>query len=563
AVVWLAPGVLVLAAPLTLEEIVTLRRVAAAELSPDGERIAYLLQVPRVPYVDEGGPAYMELHVTDLAGRSRGFITGKVNVNQVEWSADGAKLLFLARRDGDDHVSLYEMPVDGGEARRRYQHSSDIQAIRPSPIDARVAVIAPVAPPARRDDLREKGFDAVVHEESALRVDAWLLDLAAPEPEPRAVGLPGSVSDLAWSPDGARFAAALAPTPLIDDFYVNRRLSVVDAASGEVLRTIDHDAKLGPFAWSPDGSRLAFIAGVHRNDPLEGRVFVASVDGEELTNLTPDFPGHVHEIAWQNADSLWYHASRGVWTELDVLDAPGRSLTGEANEGAPIVRDMSARPGVPTLAVIADTPQHPPELFAWSRDGGFRRLTHSNVELPSRDLAAQEPVRYTARDGLELEGLLVRPLDERRGQRYPLVIVVHGGPESHFSQGWLSNYTFPAQALAAEGYAAFYPNYRASSGRGVEFSMLDHGDPAGREFDDLVDAKRHLVDIGLADAERVGVTGGSYGGFATMWASTALSEHFAAGVAFVGLSDQIFSLGTSDIPNELYQVHIRRWPWDD
>src|SRR5690606_18025353 len=179
------------------------------------------------------------------------------------------------------------------------------------------------------------------------------------------------------------------------------------------------------------------------------------------------------------------------------------------------------------------------------------------------DLAVQEPIRYRARDGLELEGLLIRPLEERRGQRYPLVIVVHGGPESHFSQGWLSNYTFPAQALAAEGYAAFYPNYRASSGRGVEFSMLDHGDPAGREFDDLVDAKRHLVEIGLADAERVGITGGSYGGFATMWAATALSEHFAAGVAFVGLSDQTFSLGTSDIPNELYQVHTRRWPWDD
>ncbi len=552
-----------LAAPLTLEETVTLRRVTSAKLSPDGTRIAYVLQVPRTPYVDDAGAAYAELHVADLDGDSRGYVTGKVNVRQVEWSADGAKLLFLARRDGDEHVSLYEIPIDGGEARRRYQHHDDIQSMHPSPVDSRVALIAPVAAPEREDELREKGFDAVVHEESARRVDVWLVDLESPEPEARAANLPGSASDFAWAPDGARYVAALAPTPLIDDFYVSRRLHVVDAASGDVLRTIEHDAKLGPFEWSPDGARIAFIAGVDRHDPLEGRVYVTSADGEALANLTPNYPGHVHDVAWRDAGTLWYRASRGVWSELDLLDAAGRSVPGEPGVGAPIVRSISARPGIETLAVVADTPQHPTELFAWSRDGGFRRLTFSNPDLPSRDLAVQEPIRYRARDGLELEGLLIRPLEERRGQRYPLVIVVHGGPESHYSQGWLSSYTLPAQTLAAEGYATFYPNYRASTGRGVEFSMLDHGDPAGREFDDLVDAKAHLVEIGLADGDRVGITGGSYGGFATMWAATALSEHFAAAVAFVGLSDQIFSLGTSDIPNELYLVHTRRWPWED
>src|SRR5690606_3438109 len=144
-----------LAAPLTLEETVTLRRVTSAKLSPDGTRIAYVLQVPRTPYVDDAGAAYAELHVADLDGDSRGYVTGKVNVRQVEWSADGAKLLFLARRDGDEHVSLYEIPIDGGEARRRYQHHDDIQSMHPSPVDSRVALIAPVAAPEREDELRE------------------------------------------------------------------------------------------------------------------------------------------------------------------------------------------------------------------------------------------------------------------------------------------------------------------------------------------------------------------------------------------------------------------------
>ncbi len=215
------------------------------------------------------------------------------------------------------------------------------------------------------------------------------------------------------------------------------------------------------------------------------------------------------------------------------------------------------------MAVIADSPAHPREVFVWDEATGYRRLTTSNPILSERDLAQQDAITYEARDGLELEGVLVRPLDERDDRRYPLIIAVHGGPESHYSYGWMSGYTFPAQALAADGYAVFYPNYRASTGRGVAFSKLDHGDPAGREFDDLVDAKNHLVDIGLVDADRVGISGGSYGGYATMWGATALSEHFAAGVAFVGISDLISSTGTSDIPNELHDVHLRAWPWDD
>ena len=127
----------------------------------------------------------------------------------------------------------------------------------------------------------------------------------------------------------------------------------------------------------------------------------------------------------------------------------------------------------------------------------------------------------------------------------------------------MSRYSSPAQTLAAEGFAVFFPNYRASTGRGVEFSKMDQHDLAEEEFNDLVDAKNHLVEMGLVDTERVGITGGSYGGYATMWASTALSEHFAAGVAFVGISSQLSMFGTSDIPNEHHLVHHRAWPWDD
>lgn len=551
------------AEPLGLEQLVTLRSVVTAELGPDGERIAFIRQVPREPYVDDDGPAYRELHVVDLDGEARGYVTGDVNVREIAWSHDGSKIYYLAQRGDDEHLALYEIPIDGGESRRVYAHETDMSGIELAPGGERLAFLAVEAPPERREELAAKGFDANVFEESARPTLVWMLDLAADEPSASRAELPGSASALEFAPGGDRYAVALAPTPLIDDYYLNRDIHIVETGTSRVLGEVEHDGKLGAFAFSPDAERLAFVGAATPSDPRAGRVFVVDADGGEPRRVTQDYPGHVQELVWRDAGTLVYLGARGVWTEIEALDVDEPFSPGEAPAGGPIVRSVSARDDVAHMAVVADTPAHPRELYVYSDEAGFERLTHSNPLLEERDLAAQEVVRFETRDGLELEGILVRPLDAREGRRYPVVVGVHGGPESHYSNGWVSSYALPAQAMAGDGFAWFFPNYRASTGRGVEFSKLDHGDPAGREFDDLVDAKAHLVDMGLADAGRVGVSGGSYGGYATMWAATALTDHFAAGVAFVGISNLIGSLGTSDIPHELYQVHYREWPWEN
>jgi dipeptidyl aminopeptidase/acylaminoacyl peptidase len=178
-------------------------------------------------------------------------------------------------------------------------------------------------------------------------------------------------------------------------------------------------------------------------------------------------------------------------------------------------------------------------------------------------MAKQELVRFKARDGLELEGILIRPLDEQSGRRYPLILAVHGGPESRDTNGWRTSYSNPGQVAAAQGFAVFYPNYRGSTGRGVAFSRLSQGDPAGKEFDDLVDAVDHLIAIGLVDRDRVGITGGSYGGYASAWGATYYTERFRAAVMFVGISDKIAKVGTTDIANEEFLVHALKRPWED
>lgn len=547
--------------PLTLEEIVALKRVTAVQMSPAGDRIAYLLQVPRKPYVEADGPAYAELHVVDLNGVSRPYVTGGIEITNIAWAADGEAIYFLAKRDAEAAFnSLYRISLSGGEAEHVFTHVNSINTVHPSPDGRTLALVAAAAPPDKKTELEEKGFKAVVYEESVPVVGVWLLDLESLEARPQT--LPGSASGFAWSADGKRYAVALAPTPLVDDSFTSRDIHVVNAANGRVQNAIGSVGKLGQFTFSPDGSRIAYVGSVDINDPREGRLFVTSAAGGERRELVPGYPGHIWGFAWRDDVNIRWLGHRGVWTEWLSVSTAATATLGPAPDSGPVLRQVHGTAGQAVVAAIADTPAHPPEVYLLRDGSAPKRLTDSNPMLIERRLARQEAISYEARDGLEIGAVLIHPLKRERGGN-PLIIVAHGGPESHDPNGWLSRYSAPVQTLAAEGYAVVFPNYRGSTGRGVEFSKLGQNDYADEEFNDLVDAKRHLVAGGLVDADRVGITGGSYGGYASMWAASALTEEFAAAVAFVGISNQVSKFGTGDIPWEMYHMHSRAWPWDD
>jgi dipeptidyl aminopeptidase/acylaminoacyl peptidase len=341
-----------------------------------------------------------------------------------------------------------------------------------------------------------------------------------------------------------------------------RRVRIVSVETGEITARVDNPGKLGAVAWSPDSRHLALLSASNLHDPTAARLTVVPVAGGVPQDLLPGFAGDVESFAWKGPETLVFVSHQGVGSSLETIAADGggrRVLL--APEGR-VASSVSVARNTGATAFLADSPTHPEELFRLE-EGTARRLTDSNPWLAGKELGRQEVVRYTARDGLELEGLLIHPLTREQGQRVPLILVVHGGPEAHHSNGWLTTYSNPGQMAAARGFAVFYPNYRGSTGRGVEFAMSSQGDPAGAEFDDLIDGVDHLIEIGLVDGAKVGITGGSYGGYATAWGSTYYSERFAAGVMFVGISEKLAKWGASDIPQELNLVHDRHWPWED
>ena len=548
---------------MTPELVAKLRQVTSAAMSPSGSHVAYTLWVQRSPFVDEDGPAWVELHVIDLAsGVSRPYVTGHVNISSVGWTPDGQAITYLAKRDGDDARSLYSIALQGGESVKLLEHATGISSYSFSPDGAQVAFLAPEPADPRKKELAGKGFQAEVFEEELRFSRLWVTSRA--EPSPRQLEIEGHVSEVHWSPAGDRLATAVAPTPLVDDSYMLRRIRVVDPASGRVTARIANPGKLGQIAWSPDGSRLALVSAEDINDPMQGRLLLVSATGGEFVDLVPDYEGHIAGVLWRDDDALIYLADENLHTRLGEVGAETGDSRTLLEPARPVLDGMTGSDDGRTLAFVGESPEHPNEVFVLEPgDEAPRRVTDSNPWLAEIRLAPQEPVSWQARDGLELYGVLIRPLDEAPGEAYPLIVQVHGGPESRYADGWLTSYSLHGQVAAARGIAVFYPNYRASTGRGVEFSKLDHGDMGGKEFDDIVDGVDHLIENGLVDAGKVGVTGGSYGGYATGWLTTRYSDRFAAGVMFVGISNQISKVGTSDIPNEMFLVHNRLRPWDD
>jgi dipeptidyl aminopeptidase/acylaminoacyl peptidase len=548
---------------LTPQDVAQIRSVANVAMHPDGTRVAYALRVPRLPMVGDDGPQYVELHVVDSTGASRPYITGAGTVSNIAWTRDGKAISFTARRAGDKATALYVIPLDGGEARRVLAHDTSIAAYSWSHDGKRVAFVAEESAPAKHHELAGKGFNQEIYEEDVPYSRVWIAEVGSAE-KPRMLALEGSASVVQWSPVDDRLAVVLAPTPLTDDDLINRRVSIVSAATGRVIALVNNPGNFGSVEWSPDGKALALLDGADRHDSDSARLYIIDPQSGALQRLLPDIDWDFSQIAWMNPARIAYIADEGVWTSFNRIERDGSGRHTIVATGGPIFTALSLSADGQSVAFIGESPMHPPEVY-FMRHGdaaGPKRLTNGNPWLAQRRLAKQEPVKWKARDGVELEGILIRPLDEKPGMRYPFILTVHGGPESHDPNGWQTSYADPGQVAAARGYAVFYPNYRGSTGRGEKFLKLSQGDPAGKEFDDLADAVDHFVAIGLADKSKVGITGGSYGGYATAWCTTYYSEKFAAGVMFVGISNKISKVGTTDIANEEYYVHALHRPWE-
>ncbi|NVJ65021.1 MAG: S9 family peptidase [Gammaproteobacteria bacterium] len=540
---------------MTLEDISKVSSVGAMKISPDGQWVAFTKSKPRTPYKDEDGTAWAELYIVSTAdgAQPRPFITGKVNIGGVTWSHDSRKIYYTAKRNDDKKAALYAIPIDGGESQKILSYENGIGSYSVNHDGSKAVFIAKEKKPKHLEKLTKKGFKAKVYEEDIQTNHLWLADLTKDEPKAEKIKFDDHIVSALFSPVKDELLVQSSPTSLIDDVLMKKSLQVIDL-KGRVKTSFKTSGKQGKAIWSTDGKLVAFLGANDYNDPTAGALFVANARNGKIAKRKNNKDSHVMDLAWLGND-VYYIEHKDAESRVIKSDGTVNTTLVPYGKGIQVSMSLAANG---QLALKTNAAIHPNEVYLMDK-----RLTDSNPWFKDLEFGQQEVFNYRAQDGLDLQGILVYPVDYKKGRKYPMIAFVHGGPEAHRSNGWNTRYADPIQVAAANGYVSFIPNYRGSTGRGDEFARADQHAYADPEFTDIVDGKNALVKKGLVDVEKVGITGGSYGGFATAWSATALSEHYAAGVMFVGISNQLSKFGTTDIPNEMHAVHARAWPWDD
>lgn len=545
---------------MTLQQTVEVKQVSSVAVSPNGKYTAYTLSVPRIAYKDKDGKAYSELHVLDSDGKSRRFVTGKVDVSNIEWSSDSRMIYYLAKRNDDKYTSIYRIAIDGGESEKIISTKNNITAFSLNNKMTRLVYLSKPAKDSSEKTLKEKGFKAKVYEESVKLSGAYQVDMNNLKAPHRKIGVNEHIRSIKFSPVDDRLLMRVTPTALIDDNYVASQYRVYNL-DGKKLNAFKTEGKLTLGSWSKDGKYVAMIGAENKNDPAAGRLYVGSTKSGKISEPVKNYAGHIKDIGWVSGHQVAYLGHKGTQSEVSIVNLDNLSVTQKVKPGNFVLKEISIDSSGKVLSATASSDTTPREVVDIS-SGKVKQLTNSNPWLADIEMPKQQTISWKARDGVELEGVLIYPTRYKKNKKYPLIMMVHGGPEAHISDEWLDKYSYPIKHAAGNGFAVFLPNYRGSTGRGVEFSKMGQADYAGAEFNDLVDAISHLSNTGLIDKKKVGITGGSYGGYASAWAATALSEHFAASVMFVGISNQLSKFGTTDIPKEMYNVHARNYPWD-
>lgn len=549
---------------MTIDDLFEVRSVSGAVMSPDGKTVAY--GVSRMRNVAEGeadGTSLREVRVTRAAGEDRLFIGEDVRASGLGFLDDDT-LLYVADHKGKR--AIWRLPLTGGAAEPMFAHSGSIGRYALSGDAKTLYFTSRDARGGTDAAMRKKGFNANVIDEDVRFNRLFRVDLTAATPTAEAVKVTGEVSSLAVSGDGTLVAIGLAPSPLVADDIINKKITVLDGVSGELLRTAATEGKVGGFAFSPSGDHLAFLAGTGRHDAIAHTLAVMDLLSGETRFLTGEDEADEVDFAWVSDTAMHVLVHEGTGSSHYRLSVDGEVSDRAAHEGFVVTSIDGDEDGI---AAVATSPQHPPALYVADQAGDLSKWTDHNEEwLSGVTLYPQRVVSYQAKDGVTVEGILIEPAEAetRRARRAvrdngaPTIAVIHGGPEAHYVNGWLTAYSMPGQIGAGEGFAVFYPNYRGSTGRGQAFAALDHDNPPAAEFDDIVDGIDYLAAEGVTDADRVGITGGSYGGYASAWGATKLTERFRAAVVFVALTDLRSFMATTDIPEEMIDSHFRETP---
>lgn len=557
-------------------DLYRIRQVNDPQVSPDGRFVVYT-----VTEADEKENRYRTaLWIHDLAnGEHRRLTSGLHRDGQPRWSPDGRTIAFTSDRNPDEKGKgqVWTIPADGGEPSRLTALAEPVEEVAWSPDGRWLAVVSKVRigdpPPAsgvRVIRTPRYRFDGEGYLDDKYR-QVFVVDATTGSARQLTDG-PYEHQHIAWSPTGHEIALSSRREEGWE-FSPVRDLYAVRVHGREVRRITDGTGAWSRPSWSPDGTRIACL-GTRRidSDAARTEVFVVPAGGGAPVSLTADFDRSCTDGAI--ADVISYPVRAPLWSadgsslHFVVSDAGTVQIARVEVSGGDVIRVTEGRRRCGALALVPDggyvfaanDATHPGEIFRCAADGsGERALTgHNDAWLAEVALSEPEPFVVPSHDGLPIHGWIMRPPDFEPGKKYPLTLEIHGGPFGMYAESMMHEF----QLLAANGYVVLYTNPRGSTGYGDDFAGRLFRAWGINDFPDQMAAVDWAIAQGYVDPERLGVLGGSYGGFMTNWVITHTTR-FKAAVTGRTVSNMYSTFGTDDIFFASAEQTIGALPWED
>jgi dipeptidyl aminopeptidase/acylaminoacyl peptidase len=553
----------------TLEQSLSMKSVSNAEISPDGRYVAYL--VTQADWDENEFVSQLWIAVT-ATGESYQLTSGKKSSTSPQWSPDSRHLAFISERDGKRQI--YVISPAGGEASQVTTEENGVSAMawRPSASPESVLAYTSTGPdPKTLKDRKEKYGDFQIIDGDYRMLHLWLLKLPAdipsnpkklPKPQALTSGDQFSVGGFAWSPDGKRIAFSATRYPDLGS-QDTETLYVLDASDLHVKKLLESGGPNSNPKWSPDGKQIAYVTSNGQLFFFFANRYVATVpsDGGTPEVLTTAFDEDAYLINW-GPDGIYFSARQKTNAHIYRIDSPSHTIHRLTGPDAFLAIEASFTLDHKVFAAVGAAPNHFANVFI-SPVSEFapKYLTDINAQWKDFKLGTREVVQWQSSDGTAIEGILIKPANYDASRKYPLMVVIHGGPTGVDTPVLTADRYYPIERFLAKGALILRPNYRGSAGYGASFRALNVRNLGIGDYQDVISGVDSLIAKGLVDKDRVASMGWSEGGYISAFATT-YSDRFKAISVGAGISDWMTYYVNTDI-HPFTRQYLKATPWDD
>lgn len=529
-----------------------LKAAGSPRVSPDGKRVLYT--VSAAVTTPDKSEFVTQIWLATIDTKQNTQITfGEKSSTNPQWSPDGNWIAFTSNRK-DNKNNLYLLNTNGGEAEPLTDVKSGVSNFEWSP-DGRSIAFTMADPKTEEEEKNDKGKNDFRWIDENIKMSRlYLLPVqkdANGKRDPRKLTTENyNVDSFDWSPDGSRIAFSFTKSP-VANYWTTADVSIIELTSGKVsVLTNTPAAEIEP-TYSPDGKSIAVF--VSDNPPRwaqSGVIQIFSTNGAQPRTLTASYDGQPGMAGW-SADGrrIYFSEAKGTGSQFYVIDIDTNRIE-EIKGGPGVFSGVSLNRGGTMFGFVRQTPDTPGDVFVASVSN-FNpvKVSSINADIKLPAVGRTEVIRWKSQDGKEIEGLLTYPVGYQTGQRVPLLLNVHGGPAGVFQQTFLGGRgAYPLATFAARGFAILRANPRGSSGYGAEFRRANIKDWGAGDYQDLMTGVDRVIEMGVADPDRLGVMGWSYGGFMTSWIVTQ-TNRFKAASAGAPVTNLMSFNGTADIPS--------------